>query len=55
MKLLRCSILPNPKAVMIFLPYLINQIAEIQDPFLIVLDDYHVITESKIHDLMLYP
>ncbi len=36
-----------------FLPYFINQIAEIQTPFLIVLDDYHVITETKIHDLLL--
>ena len=36
-----------------FLRFLINQIAEIQDPFLLVLDDYHIITESKIHELML--
>ena len=37
----------------VFLPYFINQIAEIQDPFLIILDDYHTITETKIHDLIL--
>ncbi|MFO7622923.1 MAG: LuxR C-terminal-related transcriptional regulator [Anaerolineales bacterium] len=32
--------------------YLINQIAEIQTPFLLVLDDYHVITDTRIHDLL---
>ena len=36
----------------IFLPYFINQISEIQEHFLIVLDDYHVITETKIHNLI---
>jgi len=43
----------KPQNSEVFLPYVINQIAEIQDPFLIVLDDYHVITETKIHDLIL--
>jgi LuxR family maltose regulon positive regulatory protein len=32
--------------------YLINQIAEIQTPFWLVLDDYHVITAGNIHELM---
>lgn len=32
--------------------YLINQIADIQTPFSIILDDYHVITEPRIHNLM---
>jgi LuxR family maltose regulon positive regulatory protein len=37
----------------VFLPYFIHQITEIQEPFLIVLDDYHVITKPEIHDLIL--
>ncbi len=37
----------------IFLPYFINRISEIEEPFLIVLDDYHIIKETKIHDLIL--
>jgi LuxR family maltose regulon positive regulatory protein len=36
-----------------FLPYFIHQILEIEKPFLIVLDDYHIIKETKIHDLIL--
>jgi LuxR family maltose regulon positive regulatory protein len=32
--------------------YLINQMMEIQTPFLLVLDDYHVISEPGIHQLM---
>jgi len=32
--------------------YLINQIEEIKKPFLFVLDDYHVITEPRIHELL---
>jgi LuxR family maltose regulon positive regulatory protein len=37
----------------VFLPYFIHQITEIQEPFLIVLDDYHIITKPEIHDLIL--
>ena len=33
---------------------LINQIAEIQYPFVIVLDDYHVITEKRIHEILIF-
>ncbi|MCJ7622412.1 MAG: hypothetical protein MUO76_02835, partial [Anaerolineaceae bacterium] len=33
---------------------LINQAAEIQDPFLIVMDDYHVIHNGDIHEMMLF-
>ncbi len=43
----------KPPKSEIFLPYFINQIAEIRAPLLIVLDDYHVITETQINDLIL--
>jgi LuxR family maltose regulon positive regulatory protein len=38
----------------VVLTYLINQITEIQGSFLIVLDDYHVITDPGIHELMIW-
>jgi LuxR family transcriptional regulator, maltose regulon positive regulatory protein len=34
-------------------PYLVNQLAKFHQPFLVVLDDYHVISEPEIHELML--
>jgi LuxR family maltose regulon positive regulatory protein len=42
----------KPHEVEELLTNLINQSMEIQDPFLIVLDDYHVIDNADIHELM---
>ena len=36
----------------VLITYLINQIAEIHSPFSLVLDDYHVINEARIHELV---
>ena len=32
--------------------YFLNDLNEIEDPFILVLDDYHSIQEPKVHDLM---
>ncbi len=43
----------KPKKTDGFLPFLINQIAEIDNPFLIIIDDYHLITAPEINELLL--
>jgi LuxR family transcriptional regulator, maltose regulon positive regulatory protein len=40
---------PEPPPLETVLPLLINDLALVSQPFVLVLDDYHVITESVIH------
>ena len=40
---------PEPPPLEAVLPLLINDLAEVQQPFMLALDDYHTITESAIH------
>ncbi|HZR39471.1 MAG TPA: LuxR C-terminal-related transcriptional regulator [Ktedonobacteraceae bacterium] len=40
---------PEPPPLEALLPLLINDLASVPQPFVLVLDDYHVITESAIH------
>ena len=50
------AILRGPQAppVEAFITPLINDINRASEPFLLVLDDYHVIKEQKIHDVMAF-
>ena len=41
---------PQPPPIEVLLTDLLNEIAATPEPFLLVLDDYHVIHESAIHD-----
>jgi LuxR family maltose regulon positive regulatory protein len=45
---------PQPPPEETLLTSLLNDIAEIPDPFALVLDDYHVITENQIHELVTF-
>ena len=47
--LLKSAILPSAK---VLLKYLLNEICDISQDFIIVLDDYHLITERKIHEFI---
>lgn len=40
---------PEPPPVDMLLPALINDLASVSQPFVLILDDYHTITESAIH------
>lgn len=43
---------PDPPPLEAVLPLLINDLASISQPFVLILDDYHVITESAIHQTL---
>ena len=45
---------PQPPPVEVLLTGLINQIVEIPDPFILVLDDFHVIDSPQINDALVY-
>jgi ATP/maltotriose-dependent transcriptional regulator MalT len=42
----------RPSAVAVVSRFLLNDVDEIEDPFILVLDDYHNIHEKAVHDLM---
>ena len=44
----------QPPGTEVLLSGLINEISEVQKPFVIVLDDYHVITNPEIHDILTF-
>jgi len=44
--------LPNP--IEIILPELVNELAELDSPIILVLDDYHTISNQEIHDSMAF-
>ena len=48
------SLLKGPELppVSILSPHLVNELYEIQDPFILVLDDFHKIREKAVHELM---
>ncbi|MGD9002616.1 MAG: AAA family ATPase, partial [Anaerolineae bacterium] len=43
---------PNPPPIESTLTSLLNQIAEVPDPLVLILDDYHMIQTSAIHDAL---
>jgi LuxR family maltose regulon positive regulatory protein len=45
---------PQPSAIEHWLPVLINQLDNIARPFVLVLDDYHLITASEIHQALTF-
>ena len=45
---------PQPANIEAILTGLINEIAEIPEPFFLVLDDYHLITERGVHDALVF-
>jgi len=47
--LVEANRLPSPEEIA---RYLLNDLVELSQPFLLVLDDYHIITEGSIHDLV---
>jgi LuxR family maltose regulon positive regulatory protein len=49
--MLRSPDLPSPEA---FLTPLINELAQLQTDFVLVLDDYHLITTSAIHEVLTF-
>ena len=44
----------QPPSTEILLCGLINEIIEIQKPFVLVLDDYHIITNPEIHEILTF-
>jgi len=44
----------QPPPIKPLLTGLINEIAAVPDPFVLVLDDFHVISEQQIHDALLF-
>lgn len=47
--LLSAQVLP---AISVVARYLLNDLDKIQEPFILVLDDYHLIRDKKVHELM---
>lgn len=45
---------PQPPPIEVILTGLINDIAELPEPFALVLDDFHVITDHQIHELITF-
>ena len=45
---------PHPSPIEVLLTGLINEITAIPGPFVLVLDDYHVIFEQQIHDALTF-
>jgi LuxR family maltose regulon positive regulatory protein len=45
---------PHSPSIETLLTGLINQVAEIPDPFALVLDDFHMITASQVHDALTF-
>ncbi|MGD9093849.1 MAG: LuxR C-terminal-related transcriptional regulator [Anaerolineales bacterium] len=45
---------PQPSSTENILTALINEIAELQNPFLLILDDYHVISDRQVHRTVTY-
>ena len=45
---------PKPQQIEVLLAWLINDITSNDEPFVFVLDDYHVITEPEIQQLLLF-
>ncbi len=43
---------PQPAPIEVALTVLINRLTEISDPFVLVLDDYHLIVTSPVHDAL---
>jgi len=45
---------PQPPSIEPLLTDLINEITEVPEPFALVLDDFHVITASQVHDALAF-
>ena len=45
---------PHPPPPQELLSVLINEIDQVQKPFVLILDDYHLITEQAIHNTVIY-
>jgi LuxR family maltose regulon positive regulatory protein len=45
---------PQPPPIEVLLTGVINKVAVTPDPFVLVLDDYHVIVEQRIHDALTF-
>ena len=43
---------PEPPSPQILLTYLINDLASLKEPYILVLDDYHVVDSAEIHALI---
>jgi LuxR family maltose regulon positive regulatory protein len=44
----------GPALIELVLPTLINELTELPEPFVLVLDDYHVVSDDLIHDSLAY-
>ncbi len=45
---------PQPLNTEAILTGIINEIADVAEPFLVVLDDYHLITEPEVHEAIIF-
>jgi hypothetical protein len=45
---------PQPPPIELLLTGLVNEITEVPDPFALVLDDFHVITEQQVRDALTF-